>query len=284
MGWTIVGSGWGGQHSRVRTNEEGSARAPDGVYLWKRNNGALQELGPPQGKLCKFGFFPGKIKSPPTQSRGGGSFEELAGGFKMDAKLELNGEELLEVDICDRGVCSEDESGVFVNSASSLQEEFSGFQQWASPPLSAHRDTSSPPGQQSHTGAGAPPGSAAPRARRGEDSDAESPADGLRAPRSSIVDCLLVELYETYSGGSRRNADSWDSSTEASGSDAFPGRSNSGSSFLQELQEKHTRRLQMNYLGQKGKCTSCKSVLFVCVFLKIYIKSRSFRTITNTKL
>lgn len=67
------------------------------------------------------------------------------------------------------------------------------------------------------------------------------------------MDCLLVELYETYSGGSRRNADSWDSSTEASGSDAFPGRSNSGSSFLQELQEKHTRRLQVSYLGQKGR-------------------------------
>ncbi|XP_029681261.1 TBC1 domain family member 30 isoform X2 [Takifugu rubripes] len=170
----------------------------------------------------------------------------------MDAELELNGEELLEVDICDRGVCSEDESGVFVNSASSLQEEFSGFQQWASPSLSPHRDTSSPPGQQSHNGAGTPPGSAAPRPRTDADSDAESQADGLRAPRSSIVDCLLVELYETYSGGSRRNADSWDSSTEASGSDAFPGRSNSGSSFLQELQEKHTRRLQMNYLGQKA--------------------------------
>lgn len=182
----------------------------------------------------------------------------------MDAELELNGEELLEVDICDRGVCSEDESGVFVNSASSLQEEFSGFQQWASPSLSPHRDTSSPPGRQSHNGAGTPPGSAAPRARRDADSDAESPADGLRAPRSSIVDCLLVELYETYSGGGRRNADSWDSSTEASGSDAFLGRSNSGSSFLQELQEKHTRRLQMNYLGQKGKCTSCK--VEFCVF------------------
>lgn len=175
----------------------------------------------------------------------------------MDAELDLNGKELLEVDICDRGVCSEDESGVFVNSASSLQEEFSGFQQWASPALSPLRDTSSPPGSQSHSGAETPPGTAAQRARTAPD-DAESPADGLGAPRSSIVDCLLVELYETYSGGSRKNVDSWDSSTEASGSDAFPGRSNCGSSFLQELQEKHTRRLQMNYLGQKGKCTSCK--------------------------
>lgn len=167
----------------------------------------------------------------------------------MDREVDLNGKELLEVDICDRGMCSEDESGVFVNSASSLQEDFSGFQQWASP-VSPHLDTSSPPGQQSDSEA------AAAAQRAAGESDAEWPEDGLRSPRSSIVDCLLVELYETYSGGSRRNVDSWDSSTEASGSDAFPGRSNSGSSFLQELQEKHTRRLQVNYLSQKGKFAS----------------------------
>lgn len=184
----------------------------------------------------------------------------------MDTEEELNGEELLEVDICERGACSEDESGVFVNSASSLQEDFSGFQQWASPAVSPHRDTSSPPGQQSSSGA------AAQRAPTTADSDAECPEDGLRAARSSIVDCLLVELYETYSGGSRKNVDSWESSTEASGSDAFPGRSNSGSNFLQELQEKHTRRLQVNYLGQKGKFASCKGdfclyfLFFFCFF------------------
>uniref|UniRef100_A0A8D2ZZH9 TBC1 domain family member 30 n=1 Tax=Scophthalmus maximus TaxID=52904 RepID=A0A8D2ZZH9_SCOMX len=87
----------------------------------------------------------------------------------------------------------------------------------------------------------------------GGDSDSESQCDGLRAARSSIVDCLLVELYETCGGGGgRRHVDSWDSSTEASGSDAFLGRSNSGSSFLQELQEKHTRRHQVNYLAQKA--------------------------------
>lgn len=73
------------------------------------------------------------------------------------------------------------------------------------------------------------------------------------ACRSSIVDCLLVELYDTYSSGkSLRSADSLDSSTEASGSDAFLGRSNTASSFLQELQEKHTQRHQRNYLAQKG--------------------------------
>ncbi|CAG04128.1 unnamed protein product [Tetraodon nigroviridis] len=165
----------------------------------------------------------------------------------MDREADSNGKELLEVDICDRGACSEDESGVFVNSAPSLQEHVSGFQQWASPAVSPSRDTPDP-GHQSSGGVAA----AAQRAPAAPDSDAECPEDGLGAPRSSIVDCLLVELYETYSGGCRRNADSWDSSTEASGSDAFPGRSSSGSSFLQELQEKHTRRLQVSYLGQKA--------------------------------
>ncbi|XP_060745610.1 TBC1 domain family member 30 isoform X2 [Tachysurus vachellii] len=76
--------------------------------------------------------------------------------------------------------------------------------------------------------------------------------DGRFLCRSSIVDCLLVELYDTYSSGKGlRSADSLDSSTEASGSDAFLGRSNTASSFLQELQEKHTKRHQRNYLSQK---------------------------------
>ncbi|XP_019132488.1 TBC1 domain family member 30 isoform X2 [Larimichthys crocea] len=160
----------------------------------------------------------------------------------MSSEVTLVRNELLEVDICDRGVCSEDESGVFVNSAAPPQDEFSGFQQWTSP-AEPPEDTSPPP-EQVHTEQAAP--------RTAADSDSDSQGDGLKAPRSSIVDCLLVELYDTYSGGSRRNADSWDSSTEASGSDAFLGRSNSGSSFLQELQEKHTRRHQMNYLAQKA--------------------------------
>ncbi|TDG96552.1 hypothetical protein EPR50_G00229760 [Perca flavescens] len=168
----------------------------------------------------------------------------------MASEVKLYGSELLEVDICDGGVFSEDESGVFVNSAACLQDDFSDFQQWTSPAESSN-DTSSPPEQQVHTSEnGAPPGTH--WGNTAGDSDSESQGDGLKSMRSSIVDCLLVELYETYSGGSRRNVDSWDSSTEASGSDAFLGRSNSGSSFLQELQEKHTRRHQMNYLAQKA--------------------------------
>ncbi|XP_026217876.1 TBC1 domain family member 30 isoform X2 [Anabas testudineus] len=172
----------------------------------------------------------------------------------MATELKFNGKELLEVDICEGGVCSGDESGVFVNCATSLQAEFSGFQRWTSPAESPS-DTSSPPGRHKVSSEHrAPPGTvtATHRTNAAGDSDSESQGDGLKAPRTSIVDCLLVELYETYSEGSRRNVDSWDSSTEASGSDAFLGRSNTGSSFLQELQEKHTRRHQMNYLAQKA--------------------------------
>ncbi|XP_060936362.1 TBC1 domain family member 30 [Limanda limanda] len=143
--------------------------------------------------------------------------------------LKGTGIELLEVDISDSG------GGGGFRSEDERQEDFSGFQAWSSPAALSPGDTSSPPGRQEQL-----PGN----------SSSEPRYDALRAPRSSIVDGLLVELYETCSG--RRNVDSWDSSTEASGSECFLGRSSSGSSFLQELQEKHTRRHQMNYLAQKA--------------------------------
>ena len=159
----------------------------------------------------------------------------------MESEVELNGSKLSEVDICDGVVCSEDESGVFVHSAASLHDPFCGFQRWTCPDEPPPRPDTSPGRQDDSGSPPGVPGSPGPPGRR------------AGAPRSSIVDCLLVELYETYGGGSRRNVDSWDSSTEASGSDAFHGRSTSGSGFLQELQEKHTRRHQMNYLAQKGE-------------------------------
>lgn len=121
------------------------------------------------------------------------------------------------------------QGSVYVNSS-----VYDDFQQWTDP-------TDDPPSPEQQ----APPGSGT-AARRS--SDSEPPGHAAEAPRTSIVDCLLVELYETC-GGSRRHVDSWDSSTEASGSDAFLG----GSGFLQELQEKHTRRHQVNYLAQKGE-------------------------------
>ncbi|XP_061617922.1 TBC1 domain family member 30 isoform X1 [Phyllopteryx taeniolatus] len=119
----------------------------------------------------------------------------------MASEVQFNGKQLLQVDICDDLLSSDD---------------FSGFRRW--------------------------PGPAAPPPANDSDPDAAT-------PRTSIVDCLLVELYDTYSG--KRNVDSWDSSTEASGPDAFQGRCNAGSGFLQELQEKHTRRHQVNYLARK---------------------------------
>lgn len=166
----------------------------------------------------------------------------------MSSVVELNGTELLEVDICDDNVlCFEDTRGV-VNS-DWFQDGFTDFQRWTSHTESTS-DTSAPPEQQGHPGA--PPGNASHGTSSMSDADCESEGHGVSASRASIVDCLLVELYDTYSGGSRTHADSWDSSTEASGSEAFLGRSNTASSFLQELQEKHTRRHQMNYLAQKA--------------------------------
>ncbi|XP_048405409.1 TBC1 domain family member 30 isoform X2 [Stegostoma tigrinum] len=67
---------------------------------------------------------------------------------------------------------------------------------------------------------------------------------------SSIVDGLLIELYDSCAYSSR-SIDSVDSSTETSSSDAFLGRSNSGSMFLQEFQEQYTTKHQMLYLAQK---------------------------------
>lgn len=163
--------------------------------------------------------------------------------MELEVELQVPGkQELLEVDICERStVCCDEESSVFLDSAAPSQDKFAGFlQQWTG--------SSDSPLAEAHTSNFTVTSTASPGHR------CESPGDdGAPGARSSIVDCLLVELYETCSGGGRRSADSWDSSTEASGSDAFLGRSNSGSSFLQELQEKHTRRHQVNYLAQKGE-------------------------------
>lgn len=180
-------------------------------------------------------------------------------------ELQLPGkQELLEVDICERtAVCSEEESGVFLDSAAPAQDDI--LQHWTGSSYSP------PPGARTSTSNFTCTPTTFPVRR------CESPEDdGAPVSKSSIVDCLLVELYETCSGGSRRSADSWDSSTEASGSDAFLGRSNSGSSFLQELQEKHTRRHQVNYLAQKGETihgcshgigvSCCGGILFLISF------------------
>ncbi|XP_045567857.1 TBC1 domain family member 30 isoform X2 [Salmo salar] len=179
----------------------------------------------------------------------------------MSSRAE-NVAELLEIDICNGDVCSEVESGLFINSGTgaSLLHGFSEFQQWtgsSSRPSSDqnntdyvskrprdcfNNDTTPSPSLYPQNGPGCESGD---RVILGELQGRDH-----RVPRSSIVDCLLVELYDTYSSA-RISVDSPDSSTEASSSELFC-RSNTGSSFLQELQEKHTRRHQVSYLSQKA--------------------------------
>uniref|UniRef100_A0A671T0P6 TBC1 domain family member 30 n=1 Tax=Sinocyclocheilus anshuiensis TaxID=1608454 RepID=A0A671T0P6_9TELE len=165
--------------------------------------------------------------------------------------VEVAKEELKEIDICD--ICSEEEeSGVFLNSGASYLDGFSAFHKWASKGRSVsdgYCECAKTASVSLCKCAKVPHGAAAGEIRmeRGG-GGVYSDEEDLRASRaSSIVDCLLVELYDTYS-----NVRGVDSSTEASSSEAFLGRSNTGSNFLQELQEKHTRRHQMKYLAQKG--------------------------------
>ncbi|XP_060759132.1 TBC1 domain family member 30 isoform X2 [Neoarius graeffei] len=163
------------------------------------------------------------------------------------SSVKVPEQDLREVDICD------EESGVLENSLRVSAENRVGLHDERSRDLQAHSEHAL--------------SSLAPKRCVGSDGAGRSVCletlcheawtrcdgdDGRSVCRSSIVDCLLVELYDTYSSGKGlRSADSLDSSTEASGSDAFLGRSNTASSFLQELQEKHTKRHQRNYLSQK---------------------------------
>ncbi|XP_062374417.1 TBC1 domain family member 30 isoform X2 [Sardina pilchardus] len=182
------------------------------------------------------------------------------------SEVQIGDNELKEIDICDEDICSEGESGVFVNSGASFTDTFSAFQQWTLPSQTQtdanfHRATS----ESTTWATGTFQGATAFRSNSVTNDEVSADVEnGLSrnehlednrprtVSRTSIVDCLLVELYDTYSSN-KRNVDSLDSSTEASGSDAFFGRSTSGSNFLQELQEKHTRRHQMKYLYQKDR-------------------------------
>ncbi|XP_016371933.1 TBC1 domain family member 30-like [Sinocyclocheilus rhinocerous] len=170
--------------------------------------------------------------------------------------VEVAKEELKEIDIC-----SEEESGVFVNSGASYLDGFSAFHKWVANGRSVSdgycecaKTASVSLSKCAKVPHGAPAGEIRMERAGGggggiHEAGVYSDEEDLRASRaSSIVDCLLVELYDTYSNGVR----GVDSSTEASSSEAFLGRSNTGSNFLQELQEKHTRRHQMKYLAQKG--------------------------------
>ncbi|XP_068132853.1 TBC1 domain family member 30 isoform X2 [Hyperolius riggenbachi] len=84
-----------------------------------------------------------------------------------------------------------------------------------------------------------------------------------RSRTSSLVNGLLTELYDTYRGGVEsgtwRYQDSVDSSTEASGSDAFLSRSNPESGFLLELSEHRSRRHRIQFLRQKD-CNELRTI------------------------
>ncbi|RXM34887.1 TBC1 domain family member 30 [Acipenser ruthenus] len=179
----------------------------------------------------------------------------------MASHGQLSQNELLEIDISFDDNCSAGENDVFVNSGA-FSNGFPAFQQWvpaAAPPTEfgeseggASLFTHSPPSTRHSTQNHEPEDTVRLSSDSDDSCDIRHRGEGNPlAPRSSIVDYLLIELYDTYTCNSRKSADSVDSSTEASGSDAFLGRSNTESNFLQELQEKQTKRHQMQYLAQK---------------------------------
>lgn len=200
------------------------------------------------------------------------------------SEVELGKEELKEIDICD-SICS-DESGVFLNSGASHLDGFSPFHRWVSKGRSYSDGTSECFNTASSLSSVPSKCAKGPHGSTDGETHKEN-GGGLReaclyhvysdedeqrsSQASSIMGCLLVELYDTYSSNSFRGIDS---STEASSSDAFLGRSNTGANFLQELQEKHTRRHQMKYLSQKGDRLNLSQLLcnlFSCFFLFCYL-------------
>ncbi|XP_057613418.1 TBC1 domain family member 30-like [Chionomys nivalis] len=103
--------------------------------------------------------------------------------------------------------------------------------------------------------------------------DEEPQPYGRTSRTASLVSGLLIELYscteedEVAAGGDRASrghpprSDSLDSSTETSGSDVFLGGRGVGDSrVLQELRERPSLRLQMQYLRQKDS-SELKTIL-----------------------
>ncbi|XP_078075926.1 TBC1 domain family member 30 isoform X1 [Mustelus asterias] len=171
----------------------------------------------------------------------------------MAASLHFSRNELSEIDIAN-GNSPAGETDTWMSGC--ISDGMSGFQQWvqigdsqgrAQGPFLPKDSTLSPstlrPTQPWTKGAIVAEKTAVEKSLSGA-------ATAAYKKTSSIVDCLLTELYDscTFSG---RSIDSVDSSTETSSSDAFLGRSNSGSMFLQEFQEQYTAKHQMQYLTQK---------------------------------
>ncbi|XP_039625964.1 TBC1 domain family member 30 isoform X2 [Polypterus senegalus] len=158
--------------------------------------------------------------------------------------------ELLEIDIADDAHYSDGENDVFVNSAGSRGEVLPVFPQWI--PAAPQSGSVSSKAGESQSGTPYPSNSSfvPPECDRYNSESLEN-VKNTNMARASIVDCLLIELYDTYTLCSAKSVDSVDSSTEASSSDAFLGRSNTESTFVQELQERLTKKHQKRYLLQK---------------------------------
>ncbi|KAM8974635.1 TBC1 domain family member 30 isoform 1-T1 [Pelodytes ibericus] len=139
----------------------------------------------------------------------------------------------------------DNESDVFVNKGSAESGFTASFGAW---PSTFPVDWSQPNSQDCK------PEVLASEHSSGRGSTDDGLQDKGHSRTSSLVNGLLTELYDTYRGGSgsgRIYHDSVDSSTEASGSDAFLSRSNPESGFLQELSERQSLRHQIQYLRQK---------------------------------
>ncbi|XP_066447676.1 TBC1 domain family member 30 isoform X2 [Eleutherodactylus coqui] len=162
-----------------------------------------------------------------------------------------NGEELLYDEL-------DDESGVFVNSTQPDSGGTQNLNSWPNSHPVVVWPLPSPEDSEAQTLAS-------------ENSSGRGSTDGancndpqeVRSRTSSLVNGLLTELYDSYRNGAGSALglyhDSVDSSTEASGSDAFLSRSNPESGFLLELSEKQSRRHQIQFLGQKD-CNELKAI------------------------
>ncbi|KAG9490360.1 hypothetical protein GDO78_005959 [Eleutherodactylus coqui] len=162
-----------------------------------------------------------------------------------------NGEELLYDEL-------DDESGVFVNSTQPDSGGTQNLNSWPNSypvvvwPLPSPEDSEAQTlASENSSGRGSTDGA-----------NCSDPQE-VRSRTSSLVNGLLTELYDSYRNGAGSALglyhDSVDSSTEASGSDAFLSRSNPESGFLLELSEKQSRRHQIQFLGQKD-CNELKAI------------------------
>ncbi|XP_056430232.1 TBC1 domain family member 30 isoform X2 [Hyla sarda] len=173
--------------------------------------------------------------------------------MSLQVTQEENGDEM---EIYDE-LCIDDESDVFVNNSYPDSGFTQNLNSWPNTypvvwplPSSEEYETQMQPSENSS------------RRESTDGANFNNPKE-VRSRTSSLVNGLLTELYDTYRNGPGSALglyhDSVDSSTEASGSDAFLSRSNPESGFLLELSEKQSRRHQIQFLRKKD-CNELKAV------------------------